>query len=85
MYLLVKFGSQRSYGNGDINSYISSCVNALEKAELTVPVGYIKRFSKSGIPIYNSKVLDMADRKTRRRMQAIAERFAFSTNGITVL
>ena len=35
MYLLGKCGSHRYYGDGDINSYISSHINTLEKAELT--------------------------------------------------
>ena len=36
MYLLAKFASQRSYENGDTNSYIGSCMNISEKAELTL-------------------------------------------------
>ena len=31
MYLLVTLGIHRSYGNGDINSYINSHMNTLEK------------------------------------------------------
>ena len=34
MYLLVKFGGHRSYGNGDTNDYIHSYMNTSEKAEL---------------------------------------------------
>ena len=35
MYLLAKSGGHKSDGNGDINSYISSYMNNLEKALLT--------------------------------------------------
>ena len=56
-------------------------MNTLEKAELTSSVHDIERFSKPGIPIYKSKVPDMADRKARRRKrrrtQAFAKRYAF--------
>ena len=48
-------------------------MNTLEKAELTASVRRIERFSKSGIPIRNFKVLGTAGRKSRRRRkQAIA-------------
>ena len=81
MYLLAKCGSHRSYGNGDINSDISSYMNALEKAELTALVRHIERLSKSGILIYNSAVPDTAGRKTRRRRaQAIAKHIVFYEN-----
>ena len=81
MYLLSKPGSDRTDGNGDINSYINFYMNTLEKAELTDSVWHIERFLKSGIPICNSDLLGTADRKTRRRIrvQAIAKRFAFYT------
>ena len=52
MYLLVKFGA---FGNGDINSNTNSYMNTMKKVELTASVHHIERFSKSGIPIYNSK------------------------------
>ena len=82
MYLLAKFGDRRSYRNGDINSYIIT----LEKAELTASIRCVAKFSKQGIPIYNSEVQDMAGRKTRkRRTQAIAKRFAFYANSINSL
>ena len=81
MYLLAKFESHRSYGNGDVNYYIDSCMDALEKAELTAKIHHIAIFSKSGIPIYNSEVLIMAVRKTRRfRKIAIANCFALHAN-----
>ena len=44
-----------SYKNGDINSYINSYMDTLEKAELTASIQHIVRFLKSGIPIYNLK------------------------------
>ena len=82
MYLLAKFGDRRSYRNGDIISYIIT----LEKAELTASIRCVAKFSKQGIPIYNSEVQDMAGRKTRkRRTQAIAKRFAFYANSINSL
>ena len=82
MYLLAKFGDHRSYRNGDINSYINSYIVAMEKAELTASICHIVRFLKSGIPIYNSEVPDMADRKPRRRRLVIAKPSAFYANAI---
>ena len=38
------FGSHRSYENGDINSYISSYINSLKKAEHAILVLHIERF-----------------------------------------
>ena len=56
-------------------------MNISEKAELTALVHHIERFSKSGIPIYNSEALQAASRKTRRgRTQATAKRYAFHAN-----
>ena len=56
----------------------------LEKIEITVLVGHIGKFSKSGIPIYNSEVPDKASRKTKRRKksrtQAITKRYTFHAN-----
>ena len=62
--------------------FISVLHEYLGKAELTTSARHIERFSKSRIPIYNSKVLDTAsEKKTRsrkkRRRQAIAMRYAF--------
>ena len=66
MYLFAKFGIVTGpYGNGNTNSYISSYMNTLEKAELNISLHHSERFSKSGIPIYNSEVLDIAGRKIR--------------------
>ena len=86
MYLLTKFGGDRSYRNGDINSYINSYTDTLEKAELSELIHYIARFLKSGKPIYNSEVPDTAGRKTtsRRKTQAIAKRFAFLANTMSL-
>ena len=89
MYLLAKFGDRRSYRNGDINSYINSDMDSLEKAGFMAPIHHTGRLLKSEIPIYNSKVLDTASRKTRRRRrrrrrrrgtQAIAKCHAFHAN-----
>ena len=55
----------------------------LEKAELTTSIRRIARFSKSGMPIYNSVVPDAAGRKPRRRRrrtQTITKRHAFHAN-----
>ena len=72
MYLLAKLGGHSSYGNGDINSYINSYMNTLEKAELTTSIRHMERFLKSGISIYNSEVPDAAVRKTSRRRRSKA-------------
>ena len=61
----------------NINSYMISYMDTLEKAEVTALIHHIARFLKSGIPINNSKVPDKVDRKTRRRTQTIAKCFAF--------
>ena len=64
-----------------MNYYFNSYMDSLEKAELTASIRHIAKFLKSGIPIYNSEVPDMAGRKTRRRRtQAIAKRYAFHAN-----
>ena len=49
---------------------------SLEKAELNASVHHIERFSKSGKPIYNSKVPDSAGRKTIRGTLATAKHYA---------
>ena len=87
MYQLAKFGSHRSDGNGDANSYIGSCTNSLYKAELTTWIRHIERFSKLEIPNYNSKVSGTVDRKTRKIRregvtQAIVERYAIHSKAI---
>ena len=61
MYLLAKFGDNRSYRNGDVNSYIKYYMDTLENAELTAIICYAAGFLKSEIPIYSSKLqLDLA-------------------------
>ena len=78
MYLLAKFGDHAPDKNGDINPYIKSYTDILENAELTTSIHQIAKFLKSGIPIYKSKVPDMAGRKARkRRTQTIAKHFVF--------
>ena len=63
-------------------------MNILEKAELTTSVRHIERFSKSGIPIYNSEIPDTAVRKPRRRrrirIQVIAKCYSFYVNTTTL-
>ena len=49
----------------DVNSYINSYMDILEKAELAASIRHIARLLKSVIPIYISEVLDTAGRKTR--------------------
>ena len=73
----------RSYRNGNTNSYIKSYTDTLENAELTASIRHITRFLKSGIPIYNSEVPNTIGRKTRRRKtRATAKHFAFHANAI---
>ena len=66
-------------------------MDTLEKPELASSICHIARFLESGIPIHNSKVVDTAGRKTRRRRgrtQAIAKHFVFhaiTTNCKTLL
>ena len=52
----------RSTGNRDINSYISIIWIPWKKLNST-PKSVTEGYSKSGILIYNSKVLETADRK----------------------
>ena len=83
LYLVAIFGSHRSYGNEDINSYISSYINTSQETELTASALHIERFLKAGITIYNSEVPNTAGRKTRRkrrRTKVIAKRYAFHAN-----
>ena len=81
MYLLTKFRDHRSYSNGEINFYIKSYMVTLGNAELTTSICHIGRFFKSRIQIYNPEVPGIAGRNTRRRrIQAIAKRFAFHPN-----
>ena len=82
MYLLAKFGDHRSCRDGDINSYINSYMDTLEKGELITSNPHIARFLKSVIPIYNSKVPDTASSKTRTRTQATRKHFALQANAI---
>ena len=51
MYLLTKFGGHMSYGNGDINFYIISYMETLEKAEFITSICGPARFLKSVISI----------------------------------
>ena len=87
MHLLPKFDDHRSYRNGDINSYLNSYMDILEKADLTALIRHFVRFLKSGIPIYNSDVPDTAGRETKRRKrtQAIVKCFAFHSNAIRIV
>lgn len=85
MCLIAKSSGFRSHGNEDINSYVNSSTNASEKAEPTASTRFIKRFSKSGIPTYNSKVPDTTGRKritTTTKTQTIAMLYVFHVNTI---
>ena len=66
MYRLAKFGGHKSYRNEDIDCYISSYIDTLKKAKLTISIRHIARFFKSGILIHNSEIRDTAGRKTKR-------------------
>ena len=72
MYLLAKFGGNKSCGNEDTSSCINANMITSEEAKFTAWICYIERFSKSGIPIYNSVV----PKKMGRRIQAITKRYA---------
>ena len=80
MYLLAWFGDHRSYRSVDMYSYINSYMDNLEKAKLTASIRQIVILLKSGIPIFNAKVPDKSGKKTRRRTQAIANRYGYHTN-----
>ena len=62
----IKFRDHRSCGNGDINSYINSSIDALEKAEVTISTHYIERLLKSGILIYISEVSDTMEEQREK-------------------
>lgn len=66
MYLSTKYGGQGSNGNGDINCYISSYLDTSGKGKHTASIRHIKRFSKSGILIYNSEAPETASRKKKK-------------------
>ena len=61
---IINFGGQRSYCNGNINSFINAYINPSEKAKLTTSISNVERFSKLGIPIYNSEVPEKMGRKS---------------------
>lgn len=69
MYLSTKYGGQGSNGNGDINCYVSSYLDTLGKGKHTASIRHIKRFSKSGILIYNSEAPKTASRKKEEEMK----------------
>ena len=62
-----KFRGLRSYGNGDINSYINSYMNILEKAELTALTRQTVKFPKSGITIFNCEATNTTGRKKKKK------------------
>ena len=72
-----------------MNSYISSYMNTLDKAELTTSFCHIERFSNQE---YRFIIPDTADRKTRRRRrrrrrrrtQPIVKRYAFQANATSL-
>ena len=56
-------------------------MNNMEK--VAISIYHTEIFSKSGIPIYNSEVIDTAARKkNNERIQAIAKRSLFYSNAI---
>ena len=62
IYLLAKIGDRTSYRNRNVNPYINSYMNISEKVEPTARILYIERFSKSGILIDNSQVIEKSRR-----------------------
>ena len=73
MYPLAKFGGHRFYRKEDIISYM----DILEKAELTTSICHIAKSLKSGIPICNFEVRDMAGRETRKKRESTGKFKAF--------
>ena len=55
------------------------------KKLITASVRHIARCLKSGIPICNSEVPDLAGRKTVRKREAILKCFAFHANAKKLL
>ena len=53
----------------EINPYLNSYMNTLEKSELIASIPHIERFVKSGILIHSFEVLDTVRRKTRRMIR----------------
>ena len=83
MYLLAKLGGHSSYGNGDINSYISSYMDALEKAELSTSVRHIERFLNQEYQFTVPKSwMRLSEKQAEGEIekQAVAKRYAFHAN-----
>ena len=55
-------------------------MNILEKAELITSIHHVDRFSKSAIPIHNSEISEILDRRKKRK--AIAKRYALQANAV---
>ena len=55
-----KFGGHRSHRNGDINSYINSYKDTLEKSERTTSI-------QTGVPIHNSEVPDTTGKINKKK------------------
>ena len=58
------------------------------EAEFTVSVRHIERFSKAGIPTYNSRSPEnnwQINKKKRRRTLATAKRYAFHAKAIKLM
>ena len=67
----------------EISILISIIKQYLKKTELTASIRYTEKLSKSGMPIYNSNVLDTVERKTITRTQAIAKCYVYNAKTIT--
>ena len=70
MYLLTKPGGHKSYGNGDVNSFIESYMYLSKKAELTASVHHTDRFSK----IKNTEFEVLEKPRQEKKRQFIAKR-----------
>ena len=64
MHVFSKFGSQSSYGNRNIISYISSCMNTLEKIAPTALVHHFENFQNHE---YQQLIPDTNGEKNRQQ------------------
>ena len=73
MYFLLIFGGHRSYRSGDVNPYINSDMNILEKAELNASMHNIEYFQNQEYWFTIKATWKSLDEE--RKQKAIAERY----------
>ena len=71
MYLHANFCCSRSYRNGDINSYINSSMDTLEKAVLIALILHTAKFFKSGILKSQIQLAEKQEEEEHRQSQSI--------------